>query len=87
MAGRYYYWDNNRRNKKGETLQECFDKYGTGVQNMDKTAKYEVIFLDETRDFGYSWMLRMYSRQTGDNISVRLYELDKVYGHHPLNNK
>jgi hypothetical protein len=87
MEGRYYYWDNNYINDKGENLQECFDKYGTGIQNMNKQVRYEVIFLDETKSFGNSWMLRAYSRQTGDNVPVTLYEKDKVYGKHVLNPK
>lgn len=76
----YYYWDENFRSNGGLTLQECLNKYGIGKETMGRGIDYQVIFLDEKRDFGYSWMLRCYRRKTGENVPVRLYEQHKVVG-------
>lgn len=67
---KYYYWDNNFKNSKGEDLETCKNKYGIKKQNLNKNIRYEVIYLDETKDLGHSWMLKMFNRQTGDNIEV-----------------
>jgi len=82
---KYYYWDNSEKNKNDETLQECFDKYGTGIQNLNSFIMMECIYLDDKQDFGYSWMLRCYDIQTGKNVPVKLYEQHKVFGSHKLN--
>ena len=84
----YYYWDETYQSNEGKTLQECFDAYGTGTQKfLRRSARMEVIFLDATRDFGNSWMLRCYHTATGENIPVTLYEPNKIYGQHKLNPK
>lgn len=76
---RYYYWDNNFKNQLGEDLETCKAKYGLGKQNLNKNVRYEVIFLDANKDFGNSWMLKMFNRQTGDNVEVTAYKDNKVY--------
>lgn len=81
----YYYWDYSFLNNQGLTLKECFVNFGTGTQNLNKQIRMEVIFLDDTQDFGNSWCLRCYDRSTKQNIPVRLYEQkphNKVYGRH-----
>jgi hypothetical protein len=87
----YYYWSKTYQNDKGETLIQCFDKYGTGVQNFVKDGYnlvMECVFLDEHYNYGHSWCMRLYQLETGKNIPVRLYEKnpeEKIYGHHDLN--
>lgn len=88
MSQRYYYWDPNERTDKGETLEDCLRLYGTGSQNMNKELRYDVLFLDSSKSYGHSWMLRAYHRATGDNVPVRLYEENpehRVYGKCPKN--
>uniref|UniRef100_A0A6C0JTZ9 Uncharacterized protein n=1 Tax=viral metagenome TaxID=1070528 RepID=A0A6C0JTZ9_9ZZZZ len=84
----YYYWDDEMTNKKGETLQQCFEKYGTGVQK-DKldNIKFimDVVYLDDTYSFGYSWCLRMIDARTRKNIKMRQYEQHACPGVHALN--
>lgn len=67
------YWNDAFRNEKGEDLQTCLEKYGWGV-DRDHYAKVTVIFLDETRSFGYSWLLRNDIRDAFTR--VRLYADD-----------
>ena len=79
MSGKYHYWDANHLNKDGETLEECDKKYGRGKQTVKPGIIMEVIFLSKKRDFGYSWCLKCYHKQTGQNVPVTAYEQDKVY--------
>lgn len=87
----YYYWSDTSQNDKGETLDQCFRRYGTGVQRFmmgGYNLVMECVFLDERYDFGHSWCMRCYQSETGKNIPVRLYEKDpkeKIYGVHDLN--
>jgi len=80
----YYYWDSNFVNNQGETLEQCANKYGIGKQNLSKKIIMEVIFLNESKDFGYSWCLRSYNKATNNNIPVKLYENNKVEGVYTL---
>lgn len=79
----YYYWDNEFYNKEGQTLRQCLDQYGIGKQKLGKGVVMEVIFLDKKKDFGYSWCLRCYNKESGKNIVVRLYDNSRVYGPPP----
>jgi len=76
----YYYWDNDFRSKDGLDLSECMKRFGTTVTDFpteDGNFKYKVIFLDSSKDLGYSWMLWM---KNSRNIKVRMYEDKKVFG-------
>ena len=81
----YHYWSKIFKTTQGKTLEECYQEYGTGSQYLNPFTVMEVIFLDEARSFGKSWVLRCFSSITGENIPVRLYEADKVAGYCRLN--
>ena len=63
------YWSDTFVNA-GESLQTCLDKYGTGIQHLRNMAIF-VIFLDHTKDFGYSWLLRV--NVNGRFVGSKLY--------------
>lgn len=87
----YYYWSNTFRNKKGESLSICLEKYGTGVSILPpKIGNFvvEFIFLDKSRNFAKTWCLRCYDLETGINLPVKIYEEnpdEKIYGKPKLN--
>lgn len=87
----YYYWSQDYKSKSGETLDDCFRKYGTGVQYFKRgnfNLAMECVFLSDEYDFGNSWCMRCYQRESGNNIPVGLYEKnpkEKIFGHHELN--
>ena len=59
------YWSDTFRNKYGENLQTCLDKYGYGVdRDAQRALKVTVIYLDETKEFEYSWLVRIDIRNT-----------------------
>lgn len=83
----YYYWNDEFKTEKGETLIECHRKYGLGKQRITKNYIHyimDVIFLDERKTFGNSWCIRLYNKKRGTNIPVTLCEPDKIYGQCPL---
>jgi hypothetical protein len=78
----YYYWDPAFRSKDGLTLDECMQRFGAAVTvfpTENGNFRYKVIFLDETRDLGHSWMLWM-KTQRNRNVKVTMYEDKKVFG-------
>jgi len=83
----YYYWDNEFKTELGETLMECYQKYGLGKQNIKRNhLNYimDVIFLDDRLNYGNSWCLKMYNKKRGTNIPMTLYEEHKIYGPYPF---
>ena len=73
------YWSDTFVNALGESLQDCLDTYGTGIQILPRNRTIFVIFLDHTKDFGNSWLLRadmngrfMGSEWYRENPSVRI---------------
>lgn len=90
IANTYYYWSTTFCNENGDNLEICFNKFGTGTQVLPFGENFimEVVYLDERKDFGNSWCLRCYNKQTGKNIPVGLYEKnpdEKIYGNKDLN--
>jgi hypothetical protein len=75
----YHYWDDDFKTDKNESLQECLNLYGTQVVRHPSGYKYKVIFLDDARDLGNSWMLWSKTLR-GKNIPVKLYEEHKTLG-------
>ena len=70
------YWSDEFRNKNGEDLDTCLRLYGWGVnRDVQRALKITVIFLDDTRSFGNSWLIRMDERNTF--CRVRLYAEDE----------
>lgn len=69
----YFYWDDSLRTKDGLSLQECLERFGTGVQQASQFY-YKVVFLDESKSFGNSFMLWARHNVTHQNCYVRLYE-------------
>ena len=71
----FYYWSDTERNKAGESLQECYDKYGTGGwESAAKDMRVQLVFLDATRDDGCSWLAQMVRPSTGEYANVRVHE-------------
>ena len=71
----FYYWSDVERNKAGESLQECYDKYGTGGwESAAKDMGVQLVFLDATRDAGCSWLAQMNRPSTGEYAKVHLHE-------------
>ena len=64
----WHFWDLAKTNRAGESLDTCLQKYGYDV--MDATDErdmiYKVVFLDETKSFGYAWLCWIYRPSTGD---------------------
>ena len=82
----YYYWCDEERNRDGESLQQCLEKYGIGRQTLPHLGAgiwMTVIFLSAKRSFGNSWCLSCIHRPSGVNVPVRLYENRRVYGTAP----
>jgi hypothetical protein len=73
----WFYWSDKERNRDGESLRECFAKYGTGRNSGDD---YELetgfLFLDGSRSDKYSWLLWVKDAETGNQMTARLYEED-----------
>ena len=69
------YWSDEFRNAEGEDLQTCLEKYGHGVEkDAQRNMKVFVIFLNEDKDFGKSWLIRV---NHGDHfVPARLYSED-----------
>jgi hypothetical protein len=75
--GNWYYWSDVERNKQGETLVQCLENYGTGMQVADG-KEIMVVYQDATRSHSYSWLL--WVDFLGRRTPARLYENDpKVY--------
>ena len=71
---------------EGEELATCLHLYDTGGErDDDRDLETKLVFLDETRSTGYSWLLMV--TLTGTLVPVRLYEADphtfKVLGAPP----
>ena len=66
------YWSDEFRNDEGEDLQTCLEKYGHGVDtDAQRDILTLVIFLNEDKDFGESWLIRI---NCGDRfVPSRLY--------------
>jgi hypothetical protein len=82
----WFYWSEAQRNVKGEDLATCLHLYGTsGEHDNNRDLETELVFLDETRSTGYSWLLTV--TLTGTLVPVRLYEANpntfKVLGAPP----
>jgi len=69
----YYYWDKEFKTKQNLTLKECLEKYGTTIAKT-KNFYYKVIFLDENKSLGNSWMLWAKDYVKDENVAVTLYE-------------
>ena len=74
------YYSEVFRNKENESLEECLEKYGTGSQSGDTKngvrVRTHLIYLDDTRSAGCSWLFRI-EKQTGRTfIPARLYRDD-----------
>jgi len=72
----YYYWDENFKNKDDLSLQECYDRFGTKIVMANKFY-YKVVFLDETKDLGYSWML--WSKDIATDKNMRFLYMKKIH--------
>jgi hypothetical protein len=71
----WFYWSESERNVKGEELATCLHLYDTGGErDDDRDLETKLVFLDETRSTGYSWLLMV--TLTGTLVPVRLYEAD-----------
>ncbi len=63
------------KNKDNLSLKECYERFGTKIV-MANNFYYKVVFLDETKDLGYSWMLWSKDIAKDTNMRVTLYEKD-----------
>ena len=69
------YWSDTFRNKHGEDLQTCLEKYGYGVErDVHSDMKITAIFLDDEKEFSNSWLIRIDVRNTFTR--ARLYSED-----------
>ena len=67
----YMYWSESERNVKGEELATCLHLYDTSGERLnDRDLETKLVFLDETRSTGYSWLLMV--TLTGTLVAVRL---------------
>ena len=67
----WFYWSDTERNVKGEDLATCLHLYDTGGERLDdRDLETKLVFLDETRSTGYSWLLMV--TLTGTLVAVRL---------------
>ena len=67
----WLYWSESERNVKGEELATCLHLYDTGGERLDdRDLETKLVFLDETRSTGYSWLLMV--TLTGTLVAVRL---------------
>jgi len=69
----WFYWSESERNVKGEELATCLHLYDTGGErDDDRDLETKLVFLDETRSTGYSWLLIV--TLTGTLVPVRIYD-------------
>jgi len=70
------YWDDSFKNELGEDLTTCMAKYGVGTEQGDAQSDFTVVcvFLDATKDFGNSWLLRV--DMSGGFVPAYLYYSD-----------
>jgi hypothetical protein len=69
----WFYWSEAERTVKGEDLATCLHLYDTGGErDDDRDLETQLVFLDETRSTGYSWLLTF--TVTGTLVPVLLYE-------------
>jgi hypothetical protein len=67
----WFYWSESERYVKGEELATCLHLYDTGGERLDdRDLETKLVFLDETRSTGYSWLLMV--TLTGTLVPVRL---------------
>ena len=57
----WYYWSDTFVNEQGESLRTCLERYGTGGDE-DDALMTRLVYLDETRCDGNSWLLNMQER-------------------------
>ena len=74
------YYSEVFRNKENESLEECLEKYGTGSQSGDTKngvrVRTHLIYLDDTRSAGCSWLFRIEKQAGRTFIPARLYRDD-----------
>ena len=67
----WFFWSESERNVKGEELATCLHLYDTAASGLDDSdLETKLVFLDETRSTGYSWLLMV--TLTGTLVAVRL---------------
>jgi hypothetical protein len=81
----WFYWSESERNVKGEELATCLHLYDTGGErDDDRDLETKLVFLDETRSTGYSWLLMV--TLTGTLVAVPLEKPTHIpsrcSGHH-----
>ena len=77
------YWSDAFRNKMGESLQTCIEKYDYTTQTYPQVVNGEVracttflIYLDERQTAEYSWLFSAWA--DGNWCNVRAHEEDNV---------
>jgi len=51
----WFYWSTQYRNRKGETLADCWEKYGTERQaSLERDVETHLLYLDASRSLSYS---------------------------------
>ena len=81
----WLYWSESERNVEGEELATCLHLYDTGGErDDDRDLETKLVFLDETRSTGYSWLLMV--TLTGTLVAVPLEKPTHIpsrcSGHH-----